>query len=355
MSKKYKVGVVGLGGIYKAVHEAAWMDQEHAEIVAVSDVREDRAKETAERLGIERYYTDYEQMLTDGGFDIVAVCTPNLYHSKVSVAALKAGYHVFCEKPDAVTVEEALKMKAAAEESGKLLMTMRNNRFNPYIQFLKQFADEGKLGEVYTGRCGWVRRRGIPGKGGWFTTKELSGGGPLIDLGVHMIDVATWIMGNPKPVAVSGATYRKFANNQISDSVHSQFGDRQADDVFDVEDLATGFIRFDNGVTLQIEFSWASNIGEETNFVELRGTKAGACFKAGGLEIFTETAGQLVDLKPVIRHAATVKPHAENIKHFINCLNGKATPTITPEHGVDMIRILTAIYQSAQLGREVQV
>lgn len=355
MSAKYKIGAIGVGGIFKAVHEEAWREHPEAEIVAVCDVREDRAREVAARLGVSRVYTDYRQMLQDKDIDAVDICTPNLYHSEIAIAALNAGIHVFCEKPDAVNPEEAQRMADAAAASGKLLMVMRNNRFNPYSQFLKRYVDEGLMGEVYTGRCGWIRRRGIPGKGGWFTTKELSGGGPLIDLGVHFIDLTMWIMGNPKPVAVSGATYTKFAKDEISDSLHSSFGDKQKDGTFDVEDLATGFIRFENGATLQIEFSWASNINEETNFLELRGTKAGASLRNGELTLFSEAAGQLTDTKPVIKGAQHVKQHAENIKHFVDCLEGRAEPTIRPEHGVDMIKILSAIYASAESGKEVRL
>ncbi|OUS69349.1 oxidoreductase [Paenibacillus sp. MY03] len=355
MSAKYKVGVIGVGGIFQAAHMEAWLEHPEAEVVAVCDIRKERAQEIAGKLGVSRVYTDYRDMLREGGFDIVDICTPNLYHSEIAIAALEAGYNTFCEKPDAVNPVEAQKMADAAAASGKLLMVMRNNRFNPNSQFLKRLADEGGMGEIYTGRCGWIRRRGIPGKGGWFTTKELSGGGPLIDLGVHFIDLAMWIMGNPKPVSVTGAKYTKFANDTIADSVHSSFGDRQEDGTFDVEDLATGFIRFDNGATLQIEFSWASNIGEEMNFVELRGTKAGASLRNGKLGIYSEAAGQLTDTVPVIKGADQVKQHTENIKHFVDCLEGRAKPTITPEQGVDMIKILAAIYESAETGREVRL
>ncbi len=151
-------------------------------------------------------------------------------------------------------------MKAAAEKNGKVLMVMRNNRYMQVSTFMKKYINDGKMGEIYAARCGWQRRRGIPGKGGWFTTKAQSGGGPLIDLGVHMIDLTMWLMGSPKPVSVTGCTYTKFADNDVSDSVNSTFGEKMADGTFDVEDLATGFIRFDNGASLSIEFSWASNI-----------------------------------------------------------------------------------------------
>ncbi|MDQ1913910.1 Gfo/Idh/MocA family oxidoreductase [Paenibacillus sp. GD4] len=357
MGKKWKVGIVGTGNIFKTAHMKTWMEHPETEIVAVCDTNLERAQGIAESIGLDqsKAYGDYKEMLrSQEDIEIIDICTPNLYHSIVAIDALKAGKHVFCEKPDAVNPQEAQKMADAAAVSGKLLMTMRNNRFTPGAQFLKRYIAEGNAGEIYTGRCGWVRRRGIPGKGGWFTTKELSGGGPLIDLGVHFIDVAMWFMGNPKPVAVSGAVYTKFASSELSDSIHSSFGESQKDGTFDVEDLATGFIRFDNGATLQIEFSWASNIGEETNFVELRGTKAGVSLKRGQAQIFSESAGQLTNVEPVIKNRQ-VDAHGENIKHFINCLAGREEPIILPSQGVDMIKILTAIYESAETGREIRL
>ncbi len=351
---KLKLGVIGSGNIFKSAHLPTWLNHPEVEIVAVCDVNRERAEQIAQQAGAPHVYTDYRDLLQHDEIDMVDICTPNLYHSEISVAALQAGKHVFCEKPDAVNPEEAQKMADAAKESGKLLMVMRNNRFRPESLFLKKFIEEGHCGELYTGRCGWVRRRGIPGKGGWFTTKALSGGGPLIDLGVHFIDLAMWFMGDPKPVSVTGAVYCKFADSDLSDSVHSQFGEKQEDGTFDVEDLATGFIRFENGATLQIEFSWASNVEQEMNFVELRGTKAGFSFKNGDLKIFSEASGQLIDSTPAIR-GKNVSIHGENIKHFVDCVQGRAEPIIRPEHGVDMIKILSAIYQSAEEGREIRL
>ncbi|KRE70445.1 hypothetical protein ASL11_12085 [Paenibacillus sp. Soil750] len=149
----------------------------------------------------------------------------------------------------------------------------------------------------------------------------------MIDLGVHMIDLAVWLMGNPKPIAVTGATYTKFANNDISDSVHSQFGEKQENGTFDVEDLAIGFIRFENGASLQIEFSWASNIGEEMNFVELRGARSGSSIKKGELQIFTETSGQLTNISPVLSKKQ-VDAHGEHIRHFIDVLQQRVEPSL---------------------------
>lgn len=350
---KLRIGVVGTGNIFRFAHLPAWLANPETEIVAVCDAYRAGAQKVADEHGIPDVYEDYSELIARDDIDVVNVCTPNLYHSEVSVAALQAGKHVFCEKPDAINPAEAVKMAEAAKASGKVLMVMRNNRYRPVSRFLKSYVENGHMGEVYAGRCGWVRRRGIPGKGGWFTTKALSGGGPLIDLGVHMIDLAIWIMGNPKPVAVSGSVYTKFAHDDKSDSEHSAFGSKQANGTFDVEDLATGYIRFENGATLQVECSWASNIGEESRFVELRGTKAGFSLVNDDLKLFTEIEGTLCDVIPHVPRDSG--GHKNNIYHFVDVVRGRAEPIFVPQQGVDVIKILSAIYESAQTGREVRL
>ena len=350
---KIRIGMVGCGGMCNGAHVPAYLKDERVELVAFCDIVESRAIKAKETYNPQaKTYIDFNDLVADENIDAVDICTPNYWHSRIAVAALKAGKHVFCEKPDAVSPEEALKMKKASEESGKLLMVMRNNRFVDASKYAKRYIEEGKAGDLYTGRCGWIRRRGIPGKGGWFTTKELSGGGPLIDLGVHMIDLAVWLMGNPTPVSVSGSTYCKFAETDISNSEHSNFGEKQVDGIFDVEDLAIGFIRFDNGACLQIEFSWASNIESEAAFVELRGTKAGFSWKNGNLKIFSEDDGVLTDINPVFDKS---NGHQNNLKHFIDVLIDGCEPIYKPQQGLDMIKILNAIYQSAASGLEVRL
>jgi predicted dehydrogenase len=293
-------------------------------------------------------------MINTETLDAVDIATPNDFHSIIAVYALERGLHVFCEKPDAVSVAEAEKMKAAAEESGRVLMVMRNNRYYSNSRYLKRYIESGAAGEIYCGRCGWIRRRGIPGRGGWFTTKAKSGGGPLIDLGVHMIDLAMWLMGNPTPVAVSGCTFNKFADNQAeANSEHARFGETCKEGTFDVEDLAMGFIRFDNGACLQIEFSWASNIEEEKRFVELRGTKAGVTWNQNGTcNIWSEDeTGTLIDLKP---HCGDPGDgHGLALSHFVSIVLDDAKRDYVPLQGLNMIKILEAIYKSAETGREV--
>lgn len=358
MEKKLRVGLVGLGGICNVAHMPAYVQMEDVEICAVCDCNEEKIAAFREKWDLPTVpaFTDYKAMLTQAQLDSVDICTPNYLHSEIAVEALERGLHVFCEKPDAVSVSEAVRMQKAAETSGRHLMVMRNNRYVPASRYLKAFIADGKMGEIYCGRCGWQRRRGIPGKGGWFTTKALSGGGPLIDLGVHLIDLSIWLMGNPTPVAVSGCTYQKFADTDVSDSVHSTFGEKKSGGTFDVEDLAMGMIRFDNGACLQIEFSWASNVEKENNFVELRGTKAGSCYSNGQLKIFTEEHGSCVDLVPVTANQQVNSPaHGANLRHFVDVVLHDAEPDFVPAQGVNMIKILEAMYQSAQTGREIRL
>ena len=346
------IGLIGNGGMCRAAHAPAYRDDPRAQVVAVCDIIEERAAYLRDNYFPEaKVYTDFRELLRDPAIDAVDICTPNDLHSEIAVAALEAGKHVFCEKPDAVDAQKALAMKEAAEKNGKLLMVMRNNRFSAASRYLKGYIEDGRAGEIYCGRCGWQRRRGIPGKGGWFTTKARSGGGPLIDLGVHMIDLAIWLMGNPKPVAVSANTYSKFADNDVSDSVNSDFGDKNAAGTFDVEDLAMGMIRFENGAVLQIEFSWASNSKKECRFVELRGTKAGIKWEDERAEIYTEENGQLLDTETL--PVRDDNGHLNNLRHFLDVLTRGDEPCYRPQQGVDMIRILCAVYESAETGREV--
>ena len=359
MEKKLKLGLIGLGGICNGAHMPGLAEIKNVEIAAICDINPQKIEKFKAKYNMPDVpsFTDYKDLLNFEGLDFVDICTPNYLHSIIAIAALEKGLHVFCEKPDAVSVSEMEKMKAAAEKSGRHLMVMRNNRYRKSSKYLKKFINEGNMGDIYCGRCGWQRRRGIPGKGGWFTTKEQSGGGPLIDLGVHMIDLAIWLMGNPTPVAVSGTTYCKFANSDASDSAHAAFGEKNADGTFDVEDLAMGFIRFDNGACLQIEFSWASNIEQEKMFVELRGTKAGAIFCDDMVDettkIFTETDGILEDVLPKISKTKLI--HGKNLAHFVDVILGNAEPDYVPQQGLDMIKILEAIYTSAECGHEIQL
>jgi len=333
---KVRVAVVGTG--IGRLHIEGYAKHPDAEIVAVADIDKDRAAKTASEFGIPKVYKDYEKMLAENELDGVSVCTPNSLHAPVAIAAFQAGCNVICEKPIATSAAEGKKMVQAARKAGKTFMMAFNNRFRGDTQVLKSFIDSGQLGDIYHARTGWLRRRGIPGLGGWFTTKAMSGGGPLIDLGVHVLDLALYLMGNPKPVGAYGSTYAEFGPKMPG-------GDK-----YDVEDLATAIIKFGNGATVFLEASWASNVASERIYTTLMGTKGGADLEP--LRIYTEMNGTQVDLDPSFPQ---VHGHHAEILHFVDCIRDGKTPLATGEHGLDVIKILDAIYQSAATGEMVKI
>ena len=226
-----RIALIGNGGICRGCHVPNYLEDDRVKIVAFCDIIEERAIELRDKYYPDAdVYTDYKELLKDESIDAVDICTPNYLHSIIAVDAFRAGKHVLCEKPDAVDVAEVLKMKNAADEAGKVLMVIRNNRFATASQYAKKFVESGRMGEIYCGRCGWQRRRGIPGKGGWFTTKAQSGGGPLIDLGVHVIDFSRYFMGNPKPVSVYGATFQKLFDRKNIKTPKGYYSTSHSDD-----------------------------------------------------------------------------------------------------------------------------
>lgn len=342
---RVRVGVVGVG--IGALHIEGYKMSPNAEVVAVADINVERAKNCAERFEIPRVYADYQEMLAQCDLDAVSVCTPNSFHAPVAVAAFQAGCHVLCEKPISVSAAEGQKMVDAGKASGKIFMMGFNNRFRGDTQVLKGMIDRGELGEIYYAKTGWLRRRGIPGFGGWFTTKSLSGGGPMIDLGVHVLDLALYLMGNPKPVAALGSSYAKFGPNQPG---KQDFAPAAAAGTYDVEDLAAGLVKFANGATVFVEASWASNVESERIYTSLMGTKGGA--DLGPLRVYTEKDGVQVDMTP---HCPNVNGHNAEVLHFVDCIVNGTQPIATGEHGLDVIKILDAIYQSADSGEMVQI
>jgi len=301
------------------------------------DIDSERARKVAQEYSIPKYFTDYSKLLKLD-IDAVSVCTPNFLHSEMTVAALRAGKHVLCEKPMAVNAREAEEMVKVARETGKKLMIAFCNRFRSHPQLLKRYIEKGELGEIYYVRAGWLRRKNIPGMGGWFTTKAISGGGTLIDLGVHVLDLVLWLMGNPRAVLVAGATYTKFGNR-----IPLKKG------TFDVEDFACAFIRLETGASLVLEVSWASHIKESTGiYISLLGTDGGA--ELWPLRIYTEKHGSFVDLEPRLEE---VSGYEEEVAHFVECILEDKEPMATPEQGLEVTRILDAIYSSAETGGEI--
>ena len=244
---KLRMGVVGMG--MGKGHAVGFQSHPGAELVALCDVDARRLQIVADELGVSETYTDAEKMFREAGLDAVGIAVPNKLHAPLTISALKRGLHVLCEKPMAMTVAEARRMNEAATRSGLNLMIDFSHRFNASAAALKQQIEADVVGDIYFGRTVWHRQRGIPGFGGWFGIKEMSGGGPLVDLGVHMLDLALWFMGYPNPVSVSGSTYDRIAVPLA----------RRARKKFSVEDLACGMVKLDSGATLIVETSWALN------------------------------------------------------------------------------------------------
>ena len=248
---KVRLGIIGVGNIAEC-HINGYLHNPDVELYAFCDINEKRLKAKGEKYGVTRLFTDKDEMLKLKEIDAVSVCTWNAAHAECSIAALNAGKNVLCEKPMAMNAEQALAMQAAAEKSGKLLMIGFVRRYGNDCKILKDFIDNGYMGDIYYTKATYLRRNGCPG--GWFGDKSRSGGGPLIDLGVHVIDLTRYLAGCPKPVSVFGATFNKLGNRPgIKKDPGFYRASDTGKDIFDVEDFASAMVRYDNGMVLSIE------------------------------------------------------------------------------------------------------
>ena len=341
-----RVGVIGLG--MGKHHARVYSASEQAELVALCDLNEKLLADYQSEFGVDQTYTDYQTMFAEANLDAVSVVLPNILHDKVAIAALEAGLDVLCEKPMALNAQRAQSMLDAAKATGQKLMIHFNYRFSPPSQFLKRYVDEGNLGQIYYAKTRWLRARGIPKLGGWFGQKALSGGGPMIDLGVHRLDLALWLMGYPKAVSVSASSY-----DMLGAKIAEASGAK-----YDVEDLVSAFVRLDNGVTLNLEVSWAGGTEKrEDMLTAIYGTEGAAIqrnrgegyeFEVVGLR---DVAGQFSEISP--RALPRSVPTA--VDHFIDCVANDCPPTATAEQGVILMQIIDAIYQSAAEGREIRL
>jgi predicted dehydrogenase len=344
--RRLRVGVIGLG--IGRMHIEGWREHPDAEVVAIADADPARLAQVGERYAIARRFSSGEALLAAGELDVVSVCTPNKFHQALSIAAFEAGAHVLCEKPMAMSAAEGRTMLAAAQRAGKRLMINFSYRFSAASRGLKAQVDAGVFGDFYFGRSVWHRRRGMPGFGGWFGQQALAGGGPLIDLGVHRLDLALWLMGHPKPTWVLGSTHDPIARPLAAASGKA----------FDVEDLAAALIRFDNGATLIVEASWAANI-QEAELMETRllGTRAGLLQKnlnegyTFDAQIFTEQHGAQFD---VHLHPPTAPAHSAMHDFAAAILAGQPHPA-PGEEGLVVMELLDAIYESARRGEPVRI
>jgi len=349
--KKIKIAMIGAGNIANT-HLNSYKKLDNVEIYAACDINEARLNETCDIFGIERRYTDLDKMLAElPELDAADVCVWNVNHAPCAIKALNAGLHVLCEKPMAYSAKEAEAMQEAAQKNGKLLMIGFVLRFSDETKIAKDFIDKGYLGDIYYAKAQYVRRHGNPG--GWFGNKALSGGGPIIDLGVHVIDQTRYLMGNPKPVSVYAVAGDKLGNRpHLKNQVGWRPKGSGKDDVCDVEDFATALIRYDNGSATLLETAYDIN-GEALAGKMLFGTKAGMDL-SNGVKIYGEYNDFLADIHVDTKNYTE---HGEffdlEMAHFVDCIINGTECRAKAEDGIVVMKILDAIYESARTGHEV--
>lgn len=334
---KVQTAVVGLGwpGMQ---HLKGYTVDPRSEVIAVCDLDAERTEEVAKEHNIPNTYSDHLEMLQNKDIDAVSVCLPNFLHAPIAIDALNAGKHVLCEKPPARSAEEAKAMADAAQQNGKILMYALVQRFGGNSQKLKQMVQDGDLGDVYFGKAGYVRRRGIPiGKGGWFVDKDRSGGGALIDIGVHALDCIWWLMGSPKPVQVMGSTYSHFAHLVPEDVKYN------------VDDATFAQILFENGATVVLETTWSLNL-PGGNYIRIAGTKAGATLHP--FTLYTEENGKEVDKELTAPH---IDSFDEEVKHFVESIVNGTEPISSGDQGVMLMQMLDGIYESSEKGKSIHI
>lgn len=355
MQKKLRVGIIGAGGMGQGLIAGLTGKRplDGVTVAALADANAAKLKTAGATYNIAACFTDHRRMLAQADLDIVYVASPNFLHKQHTLDALAAGCHVFCEKPVALRAADAAAMVKKAALAKRVFMVNFPMRFTPNAVILKEMISKGEFGKLYYVKASYLRRRGVPGLGGWFTNKKLSGGGPLIDLGVHILDRTYWLMGAPKPVTVSAMTF----NRLIKDSDWADWppqatrvGEKYTQPV-NVEDLASAFIRFDNGAGLVLEASWAghSRVGQTFEFF---GDKAGALENSDGLRIFENRDKLPVDTLPDSKAVTAVN---WPFKHFVECICNGRPPMAKPGEIVNVCRMIEAIYRSADTGREVRL
>ncbi len=355
-----KVGVIGAGGM--AQYHIDGFRKAGADVVAMADVNLEAAKASAESYGIPNVYGDVAEML-ESDIDAVSIIVPNKFHAPLAIQALNAGKHVFCEKPPALNSAEVEEMIVARDAAGKQLMFNFNNRARPESREMMKAINDGVVGRINSAQAKWARRTGIPGFGGWFTTKALSGGGPVIDL-LHMLDLAMYFMGNPKPTYVMGSTF----DDHISDKqFKGPWGiPDNADGVTDVESAAHGFVMFETGQTLSFQMSWAEMIKREEVSVVFQGVEAGGkverLFGEDGLdetaidtcELYLQENGERVD-KTIEVEECEDMGRINSAANFIEAIEGSAAPLNNAEQGLALMQIIDAVYEAAESGKPVAI
>lgn len=356
--EKVRIGVIGCGGIANGKHMPAHKANPHSEMVAFCDLILERAEKAKKEFGDEnsKVYTDYKELLKDETIDAVLVLTHNSEHCRITVDALNAGKHVMCEKPMAMNYAEAKKMIAARDKSGKLLTIGYQNRFRQDSLYLKTLADNGKFGNIYYAEATAIRRRAVP-TWGVFIDEEKQGGGPLIDIGTHALDLTLFMMNNYEPDYCVGKTYHAL-NKQTKTG--NAWGDWDTE-AFTAEDSAFGFIVMKNGATINLRSSWALNYPESKEAVTL------ICGDKGGADMPNQGKLRLNSVEEGRQTMTEVNLEAGKVDFFdgasggaardleaacfVNAIMGKGELYVTAEQAAAVTRILEGIYESEKTGK----
>lgn len=352
MARICNVGLIGTGGI-SAAHIPGWQASEHAHLAAAADLREDALKAWGQQHGVNHLTTDPQELIQDPDIDIIDICVPNNYHAPLAIAALDAGKHVICEKPLAPKPSLVRDMIAARDRSGKLLMTAQHFRFRQPSRALKAEIDSGTLGRVYHARCWMLRRAGLVPTPN-FTLKQHSGGGACIDIGVHILDLTLWLMGNPRPLTVTGTARCELATRE---GAFTNWGRGEPISCpFDVEDFAAAFVRFENGASLVLEVSWVLHHDTPTEDMQmwLYGTEAGMHWPSCQI-LTTNHATRQFNNTHLQMIEDQHEPHALECMVFAEAVaNGKPSP-VPAEQSLQVMAILDGLYRSQETGSEVRL
>ncbi len=357
MDRIVRVGIIGCGGIANGKHMPSLKKLANVEMVAFCDIIEERAEKAAKEYGVPgaKVYTDYKELIKDESIEVIHVCTPNREHAEISIASLHAGKHVMCEKPMAKTVAEAKLMVEAAKETGKKLTIGYQNRQLPSVLYAKDFVDSGAMGEIYYANCYAVRRRGTP-NWGVFLDEEAQGGGPIIDIATHALDLTLHLMDNYEPYAVMGRTHKKLEHPEEGNI----WGDNGVSTTT-LEEAGCAFIQMKNGATIMLESSWAlNNIDQNNKTCVLCGSKAGLSIHTKKVTTNKIEFGRPVD--SVVDTAAggvdfydgeSLKPQDIEARKWIDAVVNDTEPAVTPEQAFVVTQILEAIYTSSKTGKAV--
>lgn len=352
-----RAGVIGLGA--GRFHTTALRAIDGADLAAICDIDTQRLAAFGAEFDvpISGHYTDYRQMFAEADLDLVCIALPNALHEDAALAAMRAGLHVVVEKPMTTGVASAERIAAAEASGDRRLMVVYQRRYRADTHWIKQQVDAGRLGHIYHVSAAWRRETGIPGRG-WFGTKTMAGGGPLIDLGVHVIDLALYVLGYPQVLSVTGQTWRAFGDRGLK--VWGPRGTQMPD--FDVEDNAVGFLRLSGGTALSVQASWAEHTAPRADYiaVEFQGTEGSIRLdipkytREDTVRYFTEIDGEAVTVRPEIRwHSNVHYEHADFLTQAVAAIRDGAPAPSSAAEGLVMARILEGLYRSAELGREI--